>query len=103
MTAGALAPAVALGWLRSLSIDLGAAAVLDARGALLAGDSALGARAAAALAGAPKAREVSDGDLLVVRGGEHAVAAALGPRALRRLALFDLRAAAAALDGRAAG
>jgi hypothetical protein len=98
MTAAALAPAVALAWLGSLSIDVRAAAVLDSGGAVLAGDAALGARAAAALAAAPDAGELSDGDLQVVRGREHAVAAALGPHALQRLALFDLRAAAEALD-----
>jgi hypothetical protein len=91
---------VALMWLSSLSIDLRAAAVLDSAGAVLAGDAALARRAAAALAAAPDAPEVRDGDLLVVRsGGGGAVAAALGPQALQRLALADLRAAAHALAG----
>ena len=100
MTAAALTPAVALAWLGSLSIDVRAAAVLDSGGAVLAGDAALGARAAAALAAAPGAGELSDGDLLIVRSGRHAVAASLGPHALRRVARSDLRAAAQALDGR---
>jgi hypothetical protein len=101
MTTPALAPATALAWLGSLSIDVRAAVVLDAGGAVLAGDAALGVRAAAALAGAaPGAGEISDGDLLVVRSARHAVAATLGPHALRRLARSDLRAAAQELDGR---
>ena len=40
-TRAALTPAGALGWLGSLSIDVRAAAVLDADGAVLAGDPAL--------------------------------------------------------------
>ena len=39
MTGSALTPHAALGWLRSLSIDISAAAILDANGAVLAGDS----------------------------------------------------------------
>jgi hypothetical protein len=100
MTTAALTPAAALAWLGSLSIDVRAAAVLDSGGAVLAGDAALGARAAAALAAASSAGELSDGDLLVVRSRQHAVAATLGPHALRRVARSDLRAAAQALDGR---
>ena len=47
-TRAALTPAGALGWLASLSIDVRAAAVLDAEGAVLAGDRALaGSRRAA--------------------------------------------------------
>ena len=96
----ALAAPVALAWLRSLSVDVRASAVLDASGALLAGDAALGARAAAALAAAPGGdAEVRTGDLLAVRSARHAVAAALGPHALERLARADLHAALTALDG----
>ena len=44
-TRAALTPAGALGWLGSLSVDVRAAAVLDAEGAVLAGDPTLaGAR-----------------------------------------------------------
>jgi len=100
MTAAPLSSGSALAWVQSLSIDLRAAAVLDRGGALLAGDAALGARAAAALAAAPDAAaEFADGDLLVVRSGAHAVAAQLGPLALPRLARWDLHAAAQALEG----
>jgi len=42
VTAPPLAPAAALAWLGSLSIDVRAATVLDASGAVLAGDADLG-------------------------------------------------------------
>jgi hypothetical protein len=100
MSGAVLTPTAALAWLGSLTIDVRAAAVLDASGALLAGDAVLGRRAAAALAAAADAAEVRDGDLLAVRSGAHAVAAALGPYALAGLARLDLGAAAAALEGR---
>jgi hypothetical protein len=99
VTAPPLSPGGALAWLHSLSIDLRAAAVLDATGAVLAGDAALGARAAAALAAAPDAPAVEDGDLVAVRSARHAVAASVGPHALRRLTRSDLVAAAGALEG----
>jgi hypothetical protein len=126
VTGPALSPEAALAWLRSLSIDLEATAVVDvgaapdaaaasqaggrdavpgdasvgragARGAVLAGDAALGRRAAQALAAMPGATEVDHGDLLAVRCGRHAVSASVGPLALRRLVRADLAAAAAAL------
>jgi hypothetical protein len=93
-----LSPAAALGWLGSLSIDVRAAVVLDAAGAVLAGDRELGRRAGAALAAAPGAPGVDRGDLLAVRSARHAVAASLGPHALRRVARADLAAAAEALE-----
>jgi hypothetical protein len=99
VSAATLSPAGALAWIRSLSIDVREAAVLDASGAALAGDPALGARAAAALrAAGPAAREVREGDLMAVRAGGHAVAAVLGGLALERVARHDLGAAAQALD-----
>jgi hypothetical protein len=102
VSAARLSPEGALRWLASLSIDLQATAVLDAAGAVLAGDPALGARAAAALAAATPdggPTEVRDGDLLAVRGREHAVAAVVGPRVLERVARCDLAAAVEALAG----
>jgi len=101
MSAPGLSSEGALAWLASLSIDLRATAVLDVSGAVVAGDPALGERAAAALAaaaprGAPG--EARDGDLLAVRAGGFAVAAALGPLALARVARCDVAAAAAALE-----
>jgi hypothetical protein len=98
MTGVSLTPDAALAWLVSLSADLRGVALLDGAGALLGGDAGLGRRAAAALAADPGAREVADGDLLAVRSARHVVAAAIGPRALRRLTLADLRAALSALE-----
>jgi hypothetical protein len=98
VSAATLSPAGALAWICSLSIDVREAAVLDASGAVLAGDPAVGARAATALRAAdPAAREVREGDLMAVRAGGHAVAAALGGLALERVARHDLAAAAQAL------
>jgi len=84
-TRAALTPAGVLGWLGSLSIDVRAAAVLDADGTVLAGDPAL--------AGTPEG-----GDVIVVRSERHAIVVRTGPRALRRLLRADLRAALDALE-----
>jgi hypothetical protein len=100
MTTGVLPPSTVPAWLRSLSVDVRAVAVLDAAGTVLAGDVALGARAAAARA---RAEHVAGDGLLVVRSARHAVAAAVGPLALVGLHLADLRAALAALDAAPAG
>jgi hypothetical protein len=113
VSGAALSPAGALAWLASLSVDLRATAVIGADGACLAGDEALARRAAALLAprpsgtagaggtvDAPGPVEVRDGDVLAVRSDRHGVAAALGPRALERLARADLLAALEALDCR---
>jgi hypothetical protein len=83
----ALRPEAALAWLRSLSTDLQAAAVLDARGTVVAGDAALGPRAVAA-----------DPALVLARSASGAVAAQPGPRAFRRLLELDVRMALDALD-----
>ena len=86
MTArAALTPAGALGWLGSLSVDVRAAAVLDAEGAVLAGDPAL----AAAQEG---------GDVMVARSERHSIVVRTGPRPLKRLLRADLRAAVEALE-----
>jgi hypothetical protein len=101
MSVSGLSPDGALAWLASLSIDLRATAVLDASGAVVAGDPALGERAAAALAATlagGAAGEARDGGLLAVRAGGFAVTAALGPLALVRVSRCDLAAAAAALE-----
>jgi hypothetical protein len=94
----ALAPATALAWLASLSVDLRGAAVLDEGGEPLAGDAALAARGRSALAAAPVAAEVHDRDLLAVRSARRAIVASVGPQALIALHLADLRAALQALD-----
>ena len=83
-TRSALTPAGALGWLESLSIDLRAAAVLDAAGAVLAGDQAL-ARAEGA-------------DVVVARSERHAIVVRTGRRPMKRLLEADLRAALAGLE-----
>jgi len=102
MTTGVLPPSAVPGWLRSLSVDVRAVAVLDATGGLLAGDPAVGARAAEALSRAGSAAEHVTGDgLLVARSARHAVAVTVGPQALAGLHLADLRAALAALDAAA--
>ena len=80
-----LTPEAALGWLRSLSVDIRAAAVLDAAGAILAGDPAL--------AGAAPARRV-----LVARSESHALAVRHGRRALVGLLRADMGAALDALE-----
>jgi hypothetical protein len=107
VSAPALSPAAALSWLRSLSVDLRASAVLGPDGALLAGDAGLaervapifGAAAPAATAGARAVAEARDGAVFAVRSARHTVAVDVGPRALERLVRADLRAALAALDG----
>jgi hypothetical protein len=84
-TRAALTPAAALGWLASLSVDVRAAAVLDAGGAVLAGDPALaGARESA--------------DVMIARAERHSIVVRTGPRPLRRLLRADLRAALDALE-----
>ena len=82
-TRAALTPDGALGWLASLSIDVRSAAVLDADGAVLAGDPGL--------AGAAEGD-----DVIVARSEAHAIVVRTGPRPLKRLLQADLRTA---LDG----
>ena len=84
-TRAALTPAGALGWLESLSIDVRAAAVLDADGAVLAGDPAL--------AGVPEG-----GGVVVARSERHAIVVRTGRRPMKRLLEADLRAALAGLE-----
>jgi hypothetical protein len=84
-TRAALTPAGALGWLRSLSIDVRAAAVLDADGAVLAGDPAL-------------AEVPEGGDVIVARSERHAIVVRTGPRPLRRLLQADVHTALEGLD-----
>jgi hypothetical protein len=114
MTPGSpLTPHAALGWLQSLSIDLRELAILDAEGAVLAGDAALARRADPALArradaalaqGANAAlalgAEAADKRLIVARSGQHAIVVRPGPKALERLIRADLQAAVEALKPR---
>jgi hypothetical protein len=87
MTTGpSLTPEAALGWLRSLSVDVRDAAVLDASGSVLAGDPTL--------RGAPSGRRI-----LVTRSDRHAIVVRHGRRALEGLLRADMEAALVALDG----
>jgi hypothetical protein len=85
----ALTPEGALGWLRSLSIDVRSAAVLDADGKVLAGDPGL---APAAVGGAPAT------SLLITRSERFAIAVRPGPKAIERLLRADMGSALAALE-----
>jgi hypothetical protein len=82
-----LTPHAALGWLQSLSIDIPSAAVLDADGAVLAGDPSL-------------ARADADRGLIVARSERYAGVARLGPKAIERLVRADVEAALQALERR---
>jgi hypothetical protein len=96
MTAGgSLTPALALAYLRELSIDVRAAVVLDAAGQVLAGDAALAPSAREAL-GAGGRIVRCGGDLVVAARAADgaAIAVAAGPRALPELLAHDVAAAA---------
>jgi hypothetical protein len=93
MTA-ALEPARALAYLATLSTDLRASVVLDAGGAVLAGDPALGRRAMQQLAAGDdeaRAPESGGGMLLAARSATHVVAVQAGPHALASVLALDLR------------
>ncbi|UTI66976.1 hypothetical protein NBH00_12380 [Paraconexibacter antarcticus] len=87
---------IALAYLATLSADLRAAVVLDAGGAILAGDAALEPHVARLLAGAPPdaARQTpyGDGALFAARSGAHALGVAMGPQALEAVVIHDLLA-----------
>ena len=80
-----LTPEAALGWLRSLSVDIRSAAVLDIAGAVLAGDRTL--------TGAAPERRV-----LVARSERHAIVVRHRRRAMVGLLRADMDAALAALE-----
>jgi hypothetical protein len=93
-----LTPALALAYLRELSLDVRAAVVLDAAGAPLAGDAGLAARARALVAATAPGGAAVDEDLLVARARDgRAIALLAGDFALLPVLEHDLRAAAAAL------
>jgi hypothetical protein len=91
----ALTPARALDYLRELSADIRAGAVLGADGALLAGPEALAAPARELLEAAGDAADVhvttGDGDVFVARDDRHAIVLACGRFVLPSLARYDLR------------
>jgi hypothetical protein len=82
-TAPPLTSHAALGWLRSLSVDLEAIAILDASGAVLAGDRGL---------------TPEDHGVLAARSERFAIVVRPGPQAVPRLVGLDLRAALEALE-----
>lgn len=97
-----LTPALALAYLRELSLDVRAAVVLDPAGAVLAGDRAISGRSRDLLASVGTAAVAADGELLLARTPEGgAIALLAGDLALRPLLEHDLAAAAAALQGAA--
>jgi hypothetical protein len=110
MTGSALTPDAALGWLRSLSIDIIAGAIVDANGTLLAGDAELArsgpaarpheAGDAASASDAERVRSGAQSHLVSARSERHAIVVRVGPRALERLVRADLQAALEALESR---
>jgi hypothetical protein len=110
MTGSALTPDAALGWLRSLSIDIIATAILDANGIVLAGDAELARSGpaarphesgdAASAGDAERARSGARPQLVSARSARHAIVVRVGPRALGRLVRADLQAALEALESR---
>jgi hypothetical protein len=86
----ALTPDAALGWLRSLSIDVVSAAVLDADGTVLAGDPSLAGTGVGAS---------GTSALLVARSERFAIAVRPGPKAIERLLRADMGRALAVLEG----
>jgi hypothetical protein len=91
----ALTPARALEYLRELSADIRAGAVLDAGGRVLAGAEALADPARALLTAAGDATDVhvttDDGAVFLARDAQHAIVLACGRLALPSLARYDLR------------
>jgi hypothetical protein len=103
----ALTPALALEYVHELSADVYAGVVLDAAGDLLAGPPALADLSRALLAAGGDAGELeaatADGVVCAVRTSGHAAVAICGRFAIPGVVRQDLRAALAALEGRAPG
>ena len=99
-----MTPALALEYLRELSADIRAGAVLDAAGELLAGPDEIGDPARDLIAAAGDARELHvttpAGAVFGVRDDRHALVVACGHQALASLLFYDLRVVLAELrDG----
>jgi predicted regulator of Ras-like GTPase activity (Roadblock/LC7/MglB family) len=97
--------AQALGELRELSSQITGAVVLDAEGAVLAGDEALASPARDLLAAAADLGtdgreatrvevELDDGAIFVVSENDHTIAATTGPDPTSGLVVYDLRTCA---------
>jgi hypothetical protein len=96
MTPGAaLTPALAADYLRELSVDIHAVAVLTAAGEPLAGEPEVAQAAQQLLAAAPDAAEIevatAGGVVHAARSQEHAVVAVCGRFALPALIRYDLK------------
>lgn len=92
----ALPAPLALAYLATLSADLRAAVVLDARGFVIGGEAALAAAARGLLDGAApgeaRCAPHAEGTLYVARSEAHALALAVGPHALEAIVVHDLLA-----------
>ncbi|MCW3015065.1 MAG: hypothetical protein JWO02_2157 [Solirubrobacterales bacterium] len=102
MTDAVPAPIV-LAYLATLSVDLRTAVVLDADGAVVAGDAAIADAAQRLLhdADTAVARQAphGDGTLFAVRSSSHVLAVAVGPHALEAVVVHDLLATLGDLRG----
>jgi hypothetical protein len=102
-----LTPALALDYVRELSADVRAGVVVDAAGTLLAGPDELAAAARAVLEAGGDAAELeaatADGVVCAVRSAGHAMVAVCGRFAIPAVVRGDMRAALAAVEGRAPG
>jgi len=98
----ALTPALAVDYLRELSADIHAAAVLTPTGAPLAGDPSIAGPARDLLAAAPGAAELhvvtAGGAVYAARSEHHAIVVACGRFALPALIRYDLKVVLAELD-----
>ena len=103
----ALTPALALEYVHELSADVRAGIVLDDAGHVLAGAPDLAGPARELLTAGGDAGELeaatADGVVCAVRTPAHAAVAVCGRFAIGGVVRQDLRAALAALEGRAAG
>jgi hypothetical protein len=107
MPPAALTPALALDYVHELSADVRVGVVLGAAGELLAGPERLAAPARALLHAGGDAAELeagtAEGVVCAVRSPAHAAVAVCGRFAIAGIVREDLRAALAALEGRAPG
>jgi len=96
----ALTPELAVAYVRELSADVRAVAVLDAAGVLLAGEQDVATAAAPLLAAGAELEHVTPrGVVCVARDDRHALVAACGRFALPGVVRADLRAALGGLRG----
>jgi hypothetical protein len=103
----ALTPELAVDYLRELSADIRAVAILAADGTPLAGEPELTAAARTLLDAAPEAAEIevaaAGGTIHAARSDEHALVAVCGRFALPALIRYDLKIVLAELAGGGSG